>query len=106
MSEQNLAVSTGEKVALIIDDRDNVAVALADLQTGDLCIIRKGNSTEEVMVGENIPFGHKLALVNLNKDESVLKFGEEIGKMKEPVQRGSWIHSHNMICERAMRHGR
>ncbi|GAB7387018.1 hypothetical protein BSNK01_08540 [Bacillaceae bacterium] len=102
MSELRLAVANGEKTALVIDEKDNVAVALCELKSGDSCTVRIGEKRMTVTVREDIPFGHKFALRPLQKNESVYKYGEEIGKMREAVAQGSWIHSHNMYCERGM----
>lgn len=99
-------VKKDEKAALVIDPRDNVAVALMDLSRGDYCAVRREDQVVMVKVMEDIPFGHKLALTTIEKDESVYKYGEEIGKMKEFIEKGGWIHSHNMYCDRGMKHGR
>jgi altronate dehydratase small subunit len=106
MKDWKLAVIQEEKTALVIDDADNVAVALTDLRKGDVCFVRKGDQTERVTVLEDIPFGHKMALKTIEENESVLKYGEEIGKMKVSVEKGGWIHVHNMYCERGTGHGR
>ncbi|RFU62808.1 altronate dehydratase [Peribacillus saganii] len=94
---------SNKKTALVIDSFDNVAVALTDLKQGEECIIRFNNREEEVTVFEDIPFGHKFAILDIDKDESVLKYGEEIGRMMVPVKKGSYIHNHNMYCERGMK---
>ena len=92
------------KKALLIDQKDNVAVALTDLRAGDKCLVMEdGGRQYEVIIREEIPFGHKLALGDMKKDEAVFKYGEEIGRMKEPVTKGGWIHSHNMYCDRGMK---
>jgi altronate dehydratase small subunit len=104
MSDLNLILPGQGKAVLIIDPKDNVAVALADLKIGDLVI--SGMEGGEIKVNEDIPFGHKIALKPLLKDESVMKYGEEIGKMTYPVEIGCWIHNHNMYCERGLSHGR
>ncbi|WP_439644859.1 UxaA family hydrolase [Aneurinibacillus tyrosinisolvens] len=105
MSDLKLMVNNEEKVALVIDRSDNVAVALSDMKEGDVCTVRIENRTEKITVKHNIDFGHKIALFPLKKDESVYKYGEEIGKLNTPVDRGEWIHSHNMYCERGMKDG-
>jgi altronate dehydratase small subunit len=88
------------KAALVIHNADNVAVALADLWSGDPCVIRYNDREELITVTDSIAFGHKFALRPIGKDESVLKYGEEIGKMSVPVNKGEFIHNHNMYCER------
>ncbi|MBT2689800.1 UxaA family hydrolase [Bacillus sp. ISL-47] len=92
-----------QKAALVIDPSDNVAVALTDLKKGEMCFLRFSDKEEEVTLLEDIAFGHKLAIFDIEKDESVLKYGEEIGKMLVSVQKGAYIHNHNMYCERGMK---
>jgi altronate dehydratase len=91
-----------QKTAIVIDNSDNVAVALTDLKKGDDCLVRYGNREEVVTVIEDITFGHKFATVDIGKDESVLKYGEEIGRMRDFVQKGGYIHNHNMYCDRGL----
>jgi altronate dehydratase small subunit len=104
MSEMNFSALTGRKTALVLDQKDNVGVALTDLTKGDACtVIEDGGKEYQVTVTEDIMFGHKFALVDLKQDEGVYKYGEEIGKMKTAIAKGGWIHSHNMYCDRGMK---
>jgi len=104
VSEIELASLAAGKTALILDQKDNVAVALTDLVTGDTCLVAEDSGKKyEVVLVEDIPFGHKFALTNLEQDEAVLKYGEEIGRMKRALKKGGWIHSHNMYCDRGMK---
>ncbi|MBM7691698.1 altronate dehydratase [Peribacillus deserti] len=89
-----------QKSALIIDPADNVAVALQDLKKGEQCHVSSNGREEWILLLEDIPFGHKLAIEPIGQNESVLKYGEEIGKTNTPVKKGEWIHVHNMFCER------
>jgi len=104
MSEQEMSTLAGKKAALVLDQKDNVAVALSDLAAGDSCLVAEdGGKKYQVTVVEKIPFGHKFALAALAADAPVYKYGEEIGKMKTPIERGGWIHNHNMYCDRGMK---
>lgn len=104
MSELELAGLAGGKTALVLDQKDNVAVALTDLAAGDACLVAEdGGRKYRLEVIENIPFGHKFALADLGQDASVFKYGEEIGKMKVPLKKGGWIHNHNMYCDRGLK---
>ena len=96
-------ITIQQKAALVIDSSDNVAVALTDLKKGDNCLVRYNDREEYVNVLEDITFGHKFALVDIGKDETVYKYGEEIGKMSVPIKKGGYIHNHNMYCERGMK---
>jgi len=104
MNDMVFSSISGKKTALVLDQQDNVGVALTDLAAGDVCNVVEDNGTEdEVTVIDSIPFGHKFALLDLSKDQAVFKYGEEIGKMKENIQKGGWIHNHNMYCDRGMK---
>lgn len=103
MESDHLAVVKNEKTALVLDPSDNVAVALTVLKKGDFCSVRFENDLLDVEVIEDIDFGHKFALGSIGQDEPVLKYGEEIGKMKETIAKGGWIHNHNMYCERGLK---
>ena len=104
MSEKEMSTLAGTKSALVLDQKDNVAVALSDLAAGDSCLVAEdGGKKYTVTVAEKIPFGHKFALTDLAADAPVYKYGEEIGKMKVAIGRGCWIHNHNMYCDRGMK---
>jgi altronate dehydratase len=101
MSDNELNQLSGGKTALVLDQKDNVAVALADLAAGDSCLVAEdGGKKYKMSVIESIPFGHKFSLADLEPHAAVYKYGEEIGKMKVAIKKGGWIHSHNLYCER------
>ena len=96
--------NSGKKTALVLDQKDNVGVALTDLAAGESCtVVEDGGRQYDLTVVENIPFGHKFALVDFITDQPVFKYGEEIGKMKTTLAKGGWIHNHNMYCDRGMK---
>lgn len=75
-----------------ITERDNVAVALHAASKGET--LKAGDAV--VTAREDIPQGHKIALVPLAAGEAVVKYGFPIGHATEPVEAGSWVHTHNM----------
>lgn len=104
MSEMDFSSLAGSKTALVLDAKDNVGVALTDLVAGDRCTVAEDNGhTYEMTVIEDILFGHKFALADLEQHEPVYKYGEEIGKMKTKIKKGGWIHVHNMYCDRGQK---
>ena len=100
---KELSDLTAGKTALVLDQKDNVAIALTDLAAGDACTVAEdGGKKYDATVIEKIPFGHKFALADLAPNAPVYKYGEEIGKMKVAIKKGAWIHIHNLYCERGM----
>ena len=49
-----------------------------------------------IKMNQKIPFGHKFALRNINKDELIKKYGQIIGLATEDIKIGDWIHTHNI----------
>jgi len=78
---------------LVLDDKDNVAVALAPAKGGDRGILSTGDILE---VGQDIPFAHKIAIRSLKKGERVIKYGEGIGETLFDINRGAHVHIHNI----------
>ncbi|HNR52643.1 MAG TPA: UxaA family hydrolase [Deltaproteobacteria bacterium] len=78
---------------LLIDAKDNVGVALADIAKGGRAGISAGG---EVEAADDIPMSHKIALKDIRAGEPVIKYGEEIGRAREDIPRGGWVHVHNL----------
>lgn len=78
---------------LIIHPSDNVAVALEDIPAGGEVRLPDGGSFPALV---NIPFGHKVLLGDLADGEDVIKYGEVISQAKMDLNRGEWVHTHNL----------
>jgi hypothetical protein len=82
--------------SLIIDPKDTVAVLLENAVKGDVINTPQG----EITLLEDIEFAHKAAIIDHEAKQKVCKYGYEIGYMAEAVPKGTWIHNHNMRCDR------
>lgn len=71
-----------------IHPTDNVAVALRPIE--------KGSVWNEVTVLENIPQGHKMALMPIQENDQVIKYGFSIGHATTNILAGEWVHTHNI----------
>jgi len=78
---------------MTIHEKDNVAIALQALKKGDALTLPGGDS---LSVQTDIPFGHKLALMDIADGSAILKYGEAIGRAKGLIRRGEWVHTHNL----------
>lgn len=86
------------KLALKVDDLDNVATIFANgITDGTVVEVRdkKGN-VEEIAVHGEVPYGHKIALFDLKKGEHIMKYGECIGAASKNIKKGDYVHIHNM----------
>lgn len=75
-----------------INPRDNVAVCLESMANGEKITI----SGQEIVISEEIPAGHKIALIPIAEGENVVKYGEPIGHVTCSIETGSHLHSHNL----------
>jgi (2R)-sulfolactate sulfo-lyase subunit alpha len=48
----------------------------------------------------DIPIGHKLAIKALKKDDTVIKYGVDIGRTIAPIDVGEHAHVHNIKTKR------
>lgn len=79
--------------ALVINEDDIVAVALADIGAGDEIELSDGRL---LRAASDIPYGHKVALADLSPGDPVVKYGEAIGRATGKIGAGEWVHTHNM----------
>jgi len=82
-----------EQRVLIIDERDNVAVALEDIPAGTEILLPDGRKIRSV---SDIPYSHKVSLAALSAGDTVMKYGEAIGRAAADIEMGEWVHSHNL----------
>lgn len=88
---------------LVHDKRDNVGVVVVeDLKAGDemLCVVTEDNSDFTLMAKEDVPIGHKVALVDIDQGQTVVKYGEDIGQIVAAVGKGGHVHVHNLKTKR------
>jgi (2R)-sulfolactate sulfo-lyase subunit alpha len=47
-----------------------------------------------------VPIGHKVALKDLAAGDTVVKYGEDIGRVASPIRKGEHVHTHNLKTKR------
>ncbi len=82
---------------IVIDEKDNVATALEAMSAGAKVSFEVQGHIEKIKLLTDIPMGHKLALKDIEKGESVIKYGEPIGQSTSKISRGEYVHVHNVI---------
>jgi altronate hydrolase len=73
---------------LLLNPQDNVAVALGNLDVGI-------DTPEGVRTTKRVPKGHKFAVHGIRAGETIVKFGQIIGRAKVDIPPGEWVHEHN-----------
>lgn len=88
---------------LVHSPKDNVGVVVVeDLKAGTdmLGVITENDTTINVKAVHDIPIGHKVALKELKSGDTVIKYGEDIGKMVGDAENGGHVHVHNLKTKR------
>ncbi len=85
---------------IILNEKDNVATALADLNKGDSLSINFGDKAFAICLKNPIPFGHKFSLVDIEKGLPIIKYGEVIGEATTHISAGEHVHIHNVVSTR------
>ncbi|THE11605.1 hypothetical protein E1I69_14220 [Bacillus timonensis] len=80
--------------ALILNQNDNVAVALRSIKEGESLFIQ--GVVENVEVMQKIPYGHKIATRFIPKGGKIMKYGECMGIATEDIQPGYHVHVFNV----------
>lgn len=90
-------------LALQCHEKDNVAVIFAEnVKAGMTVTVRdKKGSETELVINDDIPYGHKIAVRKIGVGEPILKYGEEIGAATKPIAVGDYVHVHNLDSQRA-----
>ena len=91
---------------IVIDKKDNVATALEPIKKGTEVSVEIQGSPEKIRLLSDIPLGHKLALRDIKKGGSVIKYGEPIGQSLTKITRGELVHVHNVVSKPRLRGGR
>ena len=78
--------------ALRVHPRDDVLVALRDLQPGETV----HSSSESLVAQTSVPRGHKIAAAALSAGTIVRKYGWPIGRATHDIARGEHVHTHNL----------
>ena len=88
---------------LVHDLADNVGVVVIEgLEAGTemLCVVTEDNSDFRLTAKADIPIGHKVALGELAEGDTIIKYGEDIGHMIGPAEKGGHVHTHNLKTKR------
>ena len=83
--------------AMIIDSKDNVAVAIEPIAKGETATYVCEGKEVSLPALEDITIYHKLATRDIRKGEPVVKYGEHIGVATELIPKGAHVHVHNVV---------
>ncbi|HUX09634.1 MAG TPA: UxaA family hydrolase [Terriglobia bacterium] len=87
---------------LVHNGQDNVGVVVRDVKAGESLAgetIDK-SAAFRLTAGHDVPLGHKIALKDFKPGDTVVKYGEDIGKVVAAIHAGEHVHVHNLKTKR------
>ena len=89
------------KKVFVVEKEDNVGTAVGDqIMVGDT-VGSEGRVTDATITAhDNIPYGHKIALVDIPKGGQVTKYALSIGSALSDIKAGDHVHIHNVESNR------
>ncbi|MBU5436335.1 UxaA family hydrolase [Pseudoflavonifractor sp. MSJ-37] len=86
--------------AMIIDPKDNVAVAIEPIKKGDTVTYLCQGQEKSLTAQQDITIYHKLATCDIAKGDPIVKYGEHIGIAACDIKTGEHVHVHNVTSHR------
>ncbi|MER1940375.1 UxaA family hydrolase [Castellaniella sp. FW104-16D08] len=91
-------------IHLVLHDKhDMVAVAVVEGVTAGMDLtawIMDEDELIQTKALQDIPIGHKIALMDMAVGDTVIKYGVDIGKVVAPIKKGEHAHVHNIKTKR------
>ena len=82
--------------AIRLSEKDNVATTLENIEPGASVEVRLGDRVTRIKALERIPFGFKVAVVDIARGSPIIKYGESIGVASTDIKEGHLVHIHNL----------
>ena len=84
---------------IIHDEKDNVGVVVIEKivpKQDCKCWIMENDTSVNIQSMDEIPLGHKIAMIDLKEGDTILKYGHDIGKVVKSIKKGEHVHVHNV----------
>jgi len=88
---------------IVHDEADSVGVVVVEgVKAGQELTgwVMEQDKTIKTKVLDDIPIGHKFALTELKNDDTVTKYGVDIGRAVAKIKVGEHLHVHNVKTKR------
>ena len=88
---------------VVHEEGDGVGVVVVEgVKAGQELVgwIMEDDKEVRMTAKSDIPIGHKLAIQKLKADDTVIKYGTDIGRTVAPIKVGEHAHVHNIKTKR------
>ena len=84
---------------IIHDKKDNVGVVVIEKTSSKQdcnCWVMEDDSSANIQSMDEIPLGHKIAMVDLKEGDTKIKYRHDIRKVVKSIKKGEHVHVHNV----------
>ena len=85
-------IKSTNHIVIKITEIDNVAVISNPEGSSEGTIIN-----DDIRLSHNIPMGHRVALLNIDLGEKIIRYGQTIGFANKPIKAGEWVEESKML---------
>lgn len=88
---------------VVHEDGDSVGTIVVEgVKAGDTLTgwVMEQDKTVTIKTVSEIPIGHKIALKDLGNNDTVIKYGVDIGRTVAAIRAGEHLHVHNVKTKR------
>jgi len=85
------------------DANDTVGVVVVEKVSAGETVsgwIMETDQTIVIDVLEDVPLGHKLALTKIKNEDTIIKYGNDIGRAISDIPKGGYVHVQNVKTKR------
>lgn len=80
----------------LIEDTDNVVMAIDEIKKGDKVRYNLNNEEVSFEALDDITIYHKIANTDIKEGEHIVKYAEHIGVARRDIKKGEHVHEHNV----------
>ena len=85
-------MAEGESRILQLAPGDNVAVAIREIEAGEIMRIHG----REIAIPQTLQVGDKFAVRRIEAGETLVKYGTPVGRATADIAAGEPVHAHNL----------
>ena len=82
--------------AIVIDENDNVGLAIRDLKAGENVTLITGENRRTLTLKDDILFMHKFAIAAIKAGDKITKYGQAVGTAMQNITPGEHVDTDNI----------
>lgn len=92
-----IRAADGDNVASLLAWPEQISQTSGILPVlGSPLVLPAGHTIEGITLLDDIPDKHKMALTDIAAGETIVRYGFAIGTAKTAIEKGMWVHTHNV----------